>query len=524
MLIHSNKYAGWPRSTTCRCTKAIYCDNDCKEADAKLHQLLCQQAEEIVNSNGQDENDIQIIILHAQEIKAELAWATITDAGLKIDHPAINSFKLSQEELVPVPDLINYQLQNFKLTKWLGQGVLLWTMVNWAELPIEWVNRTAIFMGGKPGQSNLFYGPMIVTVFRQDIVHLNMRTPDHVQMRTLRQVADYIQMVDDNPCVPNPIRFESVPPSLDPLPDLAPIPGVKINDKLELALMSPFGMTDPKEEIFVALKPRRLEQCPAAVPFLLGLKWYTRFAKLDVLTEKPRIAERVDDNLAWFQWTLNLVPDATRSNQQKVSAEYAHHDRSLVVVHAGGAPLRIDHIEALTMYVGLRQSNDKDRANVSEEGFQEYWKEIYANTQDAPPSPYQLEAGYPDNFVEPGADETMASLTKNKEEIKGEIMNMTPVRVEVLVKRLIKTYEQDRQVVRIIQVLISHCIDGKSLKNVQLEVVSEPTVCDRDLEALRVVKALTRTYSRTELCQMAEYINEYEEGYYLGWFKRHEIK
>lgn len=486
--------------------------------------MLCQQAEDVGKSNEQDENDIQTIILHAQEIKAELVWATITEAGLKIDHPVIDSFKLSQEELVPVPDLINYQLQNFKLTKWLGHGVLLWTMVNWAELSIEWVNRTAIFMGGKSGQSNLFYGPMIVTVFKQDIVNPNMRTLDHVQMRTLRQVADYIQMVDDNPCVPNPIRFESVPPSLDPLPDLAPIPGVKINDKLELALMGPFGMTASKEEVSVALSPRRLEQCPAAVPFLLGLKWYTRFAKLDVLIETPQIVEKVDENLAWFQWTLNLVPNTTRSDQQKVSAEYAYHDRTLVVVHAGGAPLVIEHIEALTMYVEIRQSNDTDRADISKEGFQEYWKEHYAVIQDAPPSPYQLEADYPANLVEPDGDEIMASLPKNKEEIKKEIMNMTAIRVAVLIKRLIKTYESDKQVVRIIRVLVSHCIDGKSLKNMQLEVLSESTVCNRELEALRVVNALARAYSRTELYQMAEYIDKYKEGDYLGWFQRHEIE
>lgn len=520
----SNKYAGWSKSTTCRCTKAIYCDKHCKEADAKLHQLLCQQAEEVGTFNSQHEKKIQIIILHAQEIKAEFVWATITDTGLKIDHHTINSFKSYQEELLPVPDLINYQLLNFKLTKWLGHGIVLWTMVNWAELSIKWVNKTAVFMGGKPGQSNLFYGPMVVTAFKQDMINLNMRTLDHVQMRTLRQVADYIQMVDDSPCVPNPGRFESVPPSLNPLPNLAPIPGVKINDKLELSLMGPLGMTNPKEEVFVALNPRRLEQCPAAMPFLLGLKWYTRFAKLDVLVEKPRIAERVDEDLAWFQWTLNLIPDATRSIKQKVSAEYAHHDRSLIVVQAGGAPLRIDHIEALTKYMVLGQSN-KNRADLSKEGFQKYWNENYAKTQDAPPSPYQLEAGHPDNFVEPDADEIMASLTEDKkEEIKDVIVNMTSVRVEVLIKKLIKTYKQDKQVVKIIRALVSHCIDGKSLKTMQLEVVSQPTVRDCDLEALRVVKALTRTYSRTELCQMAEYIDKYEEGYYLGWFQRDEIE
>lgn len=421
-----------------------------------------------------------------------------------------------------MPDLINYQLQNFKLTRWLGHGVLVWTLVNWAELPIKWVNRTAIFMGGKPGHSNLFYGPMIVSVFKQDMVDPKLRTLDHVQMRTLRQVADYIQMVDDNPCVPNPIRFVSVPPRLDPLPDLVPIPGVKINDKIELELMGPFGMTDPKEQVSVALNPRRLEQCPAAVPFLLGLRWYTRFVKLDVLVEKPQIAERVDENLAWFQRTLTLIPDNDRSGQQKVSAKYAHHDRSLVVVQAGGAPLSTDHVEALTKYLGLRQSNATDRADISKEGFQEYWQENYADTSEAPPSPYQLEADYPDNLVEPDADEVMASLTTSKEEVKRDIMNMTVVRVEALIKRLIKTYEQNKQVVRIIQVLVSHCVDGKSLSSMRLEAMSEPQVCDLDLVALRVVTTLTRTYTNTELYQMAEYINTYEEGCYLAWFKRHE--
>lgn len=419
--------------------------------------MLCQQAKEFrtteEKSEDHAEDRVQVIILHAQTVKAELAWATVTNVGLEIDHSAIDTFKLSQKELVPVPDLVNYQLRNFKLTKWLGHGVLLWTLVNWAELPMEWVNKTAIFMGGKPGHSNLFYGPMVISVFKQDMVDLKRRTLDHTQMRTLRQVADYIQMVDDNPCVPNPVRFESIPARMDPLPDLVPIPGVKINDGYELELMASFGMTASMEGVSVAISHRGQEQCAAAVPFILGLKWYTRSAKLDLLIEQPQVADRVDGNLAWFQWTLDSTSDASTFGQQKASAKYAHHDRSLVIIRAGGAPICIKHIEALTAYLEQHQATERDRAELSKEGFQKYWKEKYTNDGNDTPSPFDLETAFPENLVEEDADEMMASVMSD-EDIKDSVLNMTAVRVEGLVKRLLESYKGNEQVVNVVEALI----------------------------------------------------------------------
>lgn len=490
--------------------------------------MLCKQGQELNTTDSQDEDEhegrVQVILLHAQQVKAEFAWATVTPTGLKIDHSAINAFKLSQKELVPVPDLVNYQLRDFKLTRWLGRAVLFWTLINWAELPMEWVNRTAMSIGGKAGQSNLFYGPVIISVLKLDMVDPKTRTLDHVQMRTLRQVADYIQMVDDNPCVPNPDRFKSVPPRLNPVRDLVPIPGIKVNDMLELELMAPFGMTASKEEVTVAISNRRQEQCAAAVPFVLGLKWYTRSANLDVVvSKKSKVSDRVDENLAWFQWTLESTPSATKTGQQKARAKYAHHDRSLVVVQVGGAPLRIEHVQALTRYLGQQQASDKHRANISKEGFLKYWNDRDANTRGSLPSPYDLEADHSENLVGEDANELMALVAEN-EKIKYMVLNSIAVRVEVLMKRLMETYVENQQVVKIINALTSYCFNGRSIKDMRAEIMSGNMESHQDLEAVRVLTALSRTHLKPELCQMAEYIGRYEEEDYLSWFRRDEIQ
>ncbi|KAJ4422905.1 hypothetical protein N0V82_002431 [Gnomoniopsis sp. IMI 355080] len=503
-------------------TKCIMC-KDCREADVELHQLLCLQAKQFSTTQDhdkdQDEDRVRVIILHTRTTRAEFAWASVTDAGLEINHPAIHEFRLSQKELVPVPDLVNHQLRNFVLSKWLGHGVLLWTLVNWAELPKQFLNKTAIFLGGKPGHSNLFYGPMVISVFKQDMVDLNMRTLDHVQMRTLRQVADYIQMVDDNPCIPNPVRFQSVPADLNPVPGLAPIPGVKINDKLELQLVAPFRITASKEEVSVAISPRRQEQWVAAVPFALGLKWYTRSAKLDMLIDEAQVADRVDENLAWFQWTLNSNHGASGSGQQIASVKYAQHYRSLVIVQAGGAPLGKEHIEALTMYLEQQQATytDQDRAGISREGFQKYRNEHYANTRGDPPSPYELEIRFPENLVEEDADEMMALLAKNRE-IKNEGFRMTVIRIKMLLKRLLETCEENKRAVKVVEALISHCIGGKSIGDMRAKAVYEEIISKHDLEAVWDVDALTRTHSLPEVCQMARYLGRYKNEEYLSWF------
>lgn len=354
-------------------------------------------------------------------------------------------------------------------------------------------------------------------------MELKKRTLAHAQMRTLRQVADYIQMVDDNPCVPNPARFVSVPARMDPVADLMPVPAVKVNDKAELALMAPFGVTAPREQVSVAISHRRQGQGAAAIPFVLGLKWYVRSAKLDLIVEEGQVADRVDENLAWFQWTLESRPVAKKSSQQKASAKYAHHDRSLVIVQVGGAPLCAAHIEALVMYLKLEQATDEDRAAISKEGFERYWEENYANTHDAPLSPYDLEASHPDNLVEEDADAMMALLAKNTE-IKKQVLNIIAMRVEVLVKRLIEAYLENEQVVKVIKALISHCIGAESMEDMQAKLVSHETVSDQDLEAMRLVAALSRTHSTLELHQIAECIEKFEDKEYLSWFHRGDIE
>lgn len=446
----------------------------------------------------------------------------MTHAGLEIDHPALNDFKLSQKDSITVePELINWQLRNFQETKWMGHCVLLWTLCNWKELPIDWVNRTTLSMGGKAGHTNLFYGPMVISVLRQDMLIQNDRTPDHVQMRTLRQVADYVQMVDDNPCVGNPSRFLSVPDSFSPEPDLVPIPGVKINDEVELDVMGPFGMALPKEEVFVSISSRTQAQGPAAVPFVLGLKWYVRTAKLDIIVEsdETKITATIEPDLIWAQWEIELLPaDPDSPGQKKANVVYAHHDRSMVVVQAGGAPLRIEHINALTQYLHENQEKAKNRAAISKEGFAAFWQKKYGSSDIA--SPYDLEDSYSVNLFEDDADVVLAfEAVAASEEIKMKVMHFNAVRAETLIKRLIMTYPDD-QVVMIVETLISYWKGQKSLEDMQAEVVSADPVSGEKLKVVEIVAQLARAHKAPELHDITRYIDKYIERSYLAWFNR----
>lgn len=464
-----------------------------------------------------------MIVLHAKEVKADFAWATVTNAGLEIDHPALHAFALSRKNPPAiVPELINCQLRNFQVTKWLGHCVFLWTLCDWKDLPVKFLNRTALFMG-RAGYTNIFYGPLVVSVVKQDMVLQNKRTLDHVQMRTLRQVADYIQMVDDNPCIINPSRFVSVPERYNPEPGLVPVPAVKINDEAELDIMGLFGMKARKQEVHISISTRAQRQSPAAVPWMLGLKYYTRTARLDMIVETEVFA-KVEPEFIWAQWALEILPaDPSNPGRRVADVTYAHHHRSMVLVQAGGAPLRTEHIEALTAYLHMNQDTAKDRARISKEGFMAYWEDNYG-AGDVP-SPYDLEASHPTNLFDHDADDLLAFETvAGSKATKKKVLDFATARAEVLVRRLIKTYADD-QVVMIVDALISYCTGGKSIEDMQEMVVSAEVISDERLDAVRIVEQLTTTHTKLELRGIALYVGEFVKKHrYLDWFNRDHME
>lgn len=473
---------------------------------------------------------MRVIVLHARRTKADFAWATVTQAGLEIDHPALNEFTLSQSDRVNIkPYLTNEQLRNFQETKWMGHCVLLWTLCGWQDLSIDWINRTAVFMGGKAGHTNLFYGPMVISVLKQDIVARNDRTPDHVQMRTLRQIADYIQMVDDNPCVGNPSRFRSVPESMKPEPNLKPIPGVKINDHFELVVMGPLGMNSPREQVSVCVNSRKRGQGAAAVPFVLGLKWFARSAELDMVieTDKTKITAMVETDLVWAQWELRLLPVDPNSpivGLRKAKPDFAHLHRSLVIIQAGGAPLRIEHIDALTRYLHSNQKSVKDRAAISKEGFAAFWQQTYGSTDI--PSPYDLEASYPANLLEDDADVMSAFEAAAASEVtKKTVLHFNAVRGEALIKRLKSAYpDDDDQMKKVVNTLISHCLGEKSIEIMQDEALAENPISEDKLQAIGVVVHLANAHTSEELRDITRFLDLFTPEGYLNWFKGDDVQ
>lgn len=384
----------------CKCKEALYCSKECQESDAKLHNPLCKQAAEfsIDDEDNLNANRFRVLILHALENKVEFAWATKTETNLEVAHPTLSDFQLSQHLVNAKPEFLNVHIRGFKLARFLGHGVLLWTLCDWGPMSSKWINKTAVSLGGPPGHTIPLYGPLVLTVFRQDRFDIQKRTLDHVQMRTLRQFVDYIQMEGDNPAVPNPDRFiawESKEPNV--------IHGVKINHPFEMNAMGSFGMEDPKEPVCLTRScPTDRLQWPAAIPFGLGLKWIVREAELPFLLDRkqPTFDATLMD-LSRFQWevynhkTLGPVVD------------YAILKRStFVVCQAGGAPLQVDHIQGLLDYVKSKSRDSKGGQTIKLSGqeFKAFWKEKYS-FDGAPPSPYKLELSHRHSIIPPSSYE-----------------------------------------------------------------------------------------------------------------------
>lgn len=269
----------------CVCKEPLYRSRKCQKTDAKLHNSLCKQAAEFSIDNGKDvnANRIRVLILHALENKVEFVWADTTDTHLEVAHPALSDFQRSQVVHAKF-ELLNVHVRGFKLARFLGHGILLWTLCDWEFLSSKWINRTAVSLGGPSGHTIPLYGPLVVTVFNQDIVDIEKRTIDNVQMRTPRQIVDYIQMEEDNPCVPNPGRFITWG---DREPNI--IQGVKINHPLEMTEMRFLGMRDILEVVCLNRScPDEKLQWPAAIPFALSLKWVVREAKLPFLLDQKQ--------------------------------------------------------------------------------------------------------------------------------------------------------------------------------------------------------------------------------------------
>lgn len=439
------------------CKEAVYCSKNCQRRDADLHSLLCRQAAKFcIDDCDASPDRFRVLILHARESKAEFAWATKNHDCLEVVHPALSEFKLHLENATAIdademvvgateyelPELLNVHIRGFQLARFLGHCVLLWTLCDWEEMPIEWLNQTAMSLGGKPGHTNLFYGPMVVTVFKQDMVDLQERTLDHVQMRTLRQVIDYVQMASDNPCVPNPGRFI-------PAEGPEPIRGVKINNHLERQLMSPFGMRDSREDVYLNPRcPKEKIQWAAAIPFVLGLKWVVRTAELDMV--EPQMVEFNADvfDLAWFQCQLSLGPEIGGPSKDRVDVVYNRTSCSIIVFQAGGAPLETTHIQALLEYIA---SESKDAGigtrNLSRAGFEAFW-DAYYSFDGAPMSPYELEAAYARSIDGRHFDELMALVEADKKRLLSSV-RIAPFESWTILKALSEIYSLDEQVLKV---------------------------------------------------------------------------
>lgn len=440
-----------------KCKEAIYCSQDCRTKDSPLHARLCNQAADFpIIEETTAPQQLRVMILHAKKDKVEFAWATKTDNNLKIDHPALDKFQRSRGSTVATPDLVNKYVREFQLTQFLGRGVLVWTLCKWREQHHQWLNQTAAALGGPPGHSDLLYGPLIVTAFKQDIIDLTVRFLDHVGMRQLRQVADYLQMLHDNPCIPNPSRFL-------PLQKYAKkytlLPGIKINDNAEQKLL---GLTKKFERVSIPVERHPVrEQWLSALPFVLGLRWLVRMAAVDMVKPKSTGLKGIDACLTWLQWDLKHATDfdgGWRTLYPK--AEYVYHDRTVVVFHAGGAPLHKYHVHALVKYIqeevmSSDTSNDSSETKasapttrLSKARFAAFWDIHYGHKSDAPVSPYELEEAYPTTVDELAFElehiDLLAAHTLDNKEVKASVLSRVPAENWAILKVLAQEYGENK--------------------------------------------------------------------------------
>lgn len=508
-----------------RCKEAVYCSKACESHDAELHARLCKYSSRFrIEDDDLDvasQDRFRVLILHAEKNKVEFAWAVKKQECLEVKHTTISDFK-SRLQLdystgddtrdddakagasieYGSPKLLNMHMREFSLARYLGHCLLLWSTCGWRELPIEWVNQTALSLGSKVGQTNLFYGPLIVTVFKQDIVDLRKRTLDHVRMHTLRQVVDYIQMAADNPCVPNPERFIlSDGPS--------PICGVKVNSSVERRLLGSCGTCDVMDEVYVSPRcPRAHLQWPAAIPFVLGLRWVVRTAQLDVVTKQPTKFVADDLDLGLLRWQLSLASFNTRPGL----VEHNRTNCSLVVFQANGGPLASVHVKALLEYVTF-ESRTKGRwlDNISRVRFEEFWNEHYAH-EGVFPSPYDLETASASNSTGTSTYDGASKLVERDQWSLLRSLQKAPFEPWAVLKGLSEMCLLDEEVLEVWK-----CLKELSRTNVagekdgsaaSLRSTSPEQTTDDVFDASRTAKEVASILSDAQLSRCVNYFED----------------
>lgn len=319
-------------------------------------------------------------------------------------------------------------------------------------------------------------------------------------MRTLRQVADYIQMAADNPCVPNPERF--IPVEDSPL-----IPAIKIKDHLELQLMKSHGMTATREKVcLTSYCPDDHSQWAAALPFSLDLKWVVRTGALDI--HKPvqtKYKHAID--LAWFQWLVESVVDPQAPDEKKLSQRHSHAHCSMAVFHAAYAPLQVEHIHTVQKYLTLKSERNKHkRLELRREDFEAFRKENYAY-DGAPPSPYELKASHPPSVVGEHLDELMVLVKRGKDQVRYTV-SKTRVESWEIMKALIEMYP-DEQVERVFSYLEEYSrgvdLDGMEQRARKGNDVGDEAMEKVNLKALQTVREMVGILAAEQLGWMVTY-------------------
>ncbi|KAK1752748.1 hypothetical protein QBC47DRAFT_463266 [Echria macrotheca] len=412
------------------CSVATYCSERCRHHDLRIHGLVCRLLPAHIDNDlvRPSKQHFQAIVFPAQDKKPITCW-------VKMDAGPYNRGPASLE--VPCPEFWSLATQfdrsrfgGFRLGsinassvlrhRRLGKGlfVLEWQLNhpdNTTQQQLDgtqWANRSIAALG-KPGQIWYYTGPILILALDPDLslvgtnnnisrIHLQLHDITH---RDFRSIADFFQMHPRNPCLTDP--FTRIPQ------DIRWSWALKLNDTRS-PLARAMGVTRRAEVVKV------LTHHPAThvvagfegVSALLhgfGLRWVFRAGRAHPpefdWMYSPQTTQPAggNDKKGWPGWSRlwRMVCVVSRGTGGQVVdvVELDPLCDSIIMLHATGCLLWLEHLQALMEYIPFRRgapvevfANAMERIGIGRAAFKRFWELFKHRTRvDCPESPLETE-------------------------------------------------------------------------------------------------------------------------------------
>ncbi|KAK0735240.1 hypothetical protein B0T26DRAFT_671408 [Lasiosphaeria miniovina] len=416
-----------------RCKLARYCSWECQVDDNEYHVKICRAWR--LGGDWRKRPSkwwARAVVFPAQTVTPIVRWVRITESPKKDKKKAKDGKKLKRKKkkdgkerrvkpLLYIKDgeiteflrqlkrqydykpehrlrCVNSGLEAYRPER-LGHGLFLleWRSREGIDVEHGWANQSIAGLA-PPGRLQQWTGPVVLLALdlRRCSVKRGAFLPDDVDMRDFRHAVDYLLLNPCNPCLPHDaIASSRLLRSPGDPPAVHAVHAVKLND-VHSTVNVIMGVTEPiEDDVNVRANPYDVGgyhdsgsrggesvvlEGPSTVCVALGLDWVVR-TPLQHHASVQWLYEDHLDSLPWFTRVLTEVwrvddNDATPTLRTCSLANIA--GDGLLVMHASGAKICREHVEALKEYLSPRPdeaAEDSVRAKVAADpnGFRTFW-------------------------------------------------------------------------------------------------------------------------------------------------------